>query len=133
MLRDSQIEHNHNVGVGIFSSDATIETTVVRDIQESESDEGLFADGITVIGDELEANVSITDVQIASNARVGILFVGGAGKISNARVSGNRFGLVLQGSPKPALEEGNTFDSNTEQNKIVGGDLPVPNEAPPLP
>jgi hypothetical protein len=119
--------------MGIIGSDATIETTVVRGTQESDSDEGLFADGITVIGDELEANVAITDVQIASNARVGLLFAGGAGKISNTRASSNRFGLVLQGTPKPTLDEGNTFDSNAEQNKIIDGDLSVPNEAPPLP
>jgi hypothetical protein len=134
MLRDSLIERNHNVGVGIFSSDATIETTVVRGTQESDSDVGTFADGITVLGQELlDANVAITDVQIASNARAGLLVVDGAGEISNAHVSGNRFGLVLQGSPQPTIGEGNTFEGNTEQNKIKGGDLPVPSAAPPLP
>ena len=120
--------------MAVFGSDATIETTVVRGTQESESNDGIFADGICVVArKEVQTSVAITDTQVTSNGRIGLLVVDGTGELSNIQASSNRFGLVLQGSQQPAFGEGNVFDGNTEQDRIVGGDLAVPNKASPLP
>ena len=62
-----------------------------------------------------------------------LLRVPGAGSIDGVRSSGNRFGIVVQGDPRPALGEGNSFEGNTEHDTVVGGDLPVPDSPPPIP
>ena len=63
----------------------------------------------------------------------GLFFIDCTGLLNNVQSSRNRFGLVLQGTSRPELGEGNVFSGNTEQDKVAGGDLPVPTDAPPLP
>jgi hypothetical protein len=126
------IEQNHELGVFISGSDAASEASVVR-ATELSSDDTRFGDGITAIDHPDPSAATVSATEVTDNARAGLLFVNSTGSIEGVLSSRNRFGLVLQREGKPTLVGGNVFEGNTEQNKLVGGDLPVPAAAAPLP
>lgn len=69
-LRNSLVEQNHEIGVGVFDSDATIEATVVRATQSRiDMSRG---DGVMVDSHDTQATALITSSEIKSNARAGI-------------------------------------------------------------
>jgi hypothetical protein len=94
-LMASLVEQNHNVGVAILGSEATIEDTAVRATGLASVDDP-FGDGIVGLDDIGSTRMVMTATESTGNARVGVLCVGIEGEIAGVRSSGNRFGLVLQ-------------------------------------
>ncbi|RLB48961.1 MAG: hypothetical protein DRI90_24950 [Deltaproteobacteria bacterium] len=74
-LRASLVEQNHDVGVVVFGSDATIEGTVVRTTLPRAHD-GLFGDGLVIVADLTPASALLSSCLIESNARVGVAVFG---------------------------------------------------------
>jgi len=64
-------------------------------------------------------------------ARAGLLYQASGGEIQWTQALGGRFGLVVQGDPKPEYFIGNSF-VGTEEDILTDGALPVP-QAPPIP
>ncbi len=69
-LRTSLVEGSHDSGVSVIDSDATIESTTVRNT-ETDGD-GKFGDGISVSSHGNSARVIITSTRITANDRAGI-------------------------------------------------------------
>ena len=90
------------------------------------------ADGVLALAG---STATLDDVRVAGCARAGILYDRSSGRLSRARASDNRFGLVVQGSPAPQLkkESENAFTGNSAADELFGADLLVPASAPPLP
>jgi hypothetical protein len=134
-LTSSLVEANHDVGVFVVGSDATVETTVVRATKKAPA--GLdFGDGILAVDNLGQCRASLTATVLSDNARAGALYVGSTGELASVRSTGNVFGLVLQSGKSgatPSLVEGNVFDGNSAQDHIADGDLLVPDAALPLP
>jgi hypothetical protein len=86
------IEQNHEIGVFVTSSDATIDTSVVRDTEPQKSD-NLFGDGIVVA----EGKATIQNVEVAKNARAGIASFGSQVVITGGVITCN--GFDLEGEP----------------------------------
>jgi hypothetical protein len=104
------------VFLGDFEADGLVYEDVAFGLVASESD------FVAV------ANCSFTDCE-----KAGMLYETSGGIIM-ATQSGanNRFGLVLQGEPKPLYDFPDNVFSGTEEPILTDGDLPVPS-APPLP
>jgi hypothetical protein len=134
-LKASLVEENHEIGVFVSSSEATVEATVVRATKPAPAGEG-YGDGIMAMHGARAAQLTLTATELADNARAGVLYVRSTGELSAVRASGNRFGLVVQlgdSGVRPELGEANVFEGNEEQDKLDDGDLPVPDAALPLP
>ncbi|WP_437630269.1 right-handed parallel beta-helix repeat-containing protein [Sorangium sp. So ce854] len=69
-LRASRVEQNHDIGVFVFDSDATIEQVIVR--ETASRLDGTGGDGIVVESAGAPAAVAITATTVESNARAGI-------------------------------------------------------------
>jgi hypothetical protein len=91
-----------------------------------------FGDGLMVLE---SSSVSILSSWFSSNARAGLLVMNSSGRVYSVASSYNRFGVVIQGEIQPDLVGANSFAYNSEQGKIIDGDLaiPEPAEVPPPP
>jgi hypothetical protein len=90
-LRSSLVEQNHDFGVAVWGSDATIEATVVRDTQQLS--DGAFGDGIAVISLGAPTTAAITSTKIEANARAGISNFSSAVILVSSTVECNKFDL----------------------------------------
>jgi hypothetical protein len=88
--------------------------------------------GILANGATLDLNTTSGASFVAFCDQAGLLYNNSAGTILNVTTAACRFGLVLQGNPKPAWEDPSNLFLGTEQDVITDGDLPVP-PPPPLP
>ena len=85
--------------------------------------------------------VDYSEVEIAGSVvhgcpRAGLLFHQSSGSVSDTILHNNGFGIVLQGSPSPSLEESITYFDNHMKDLVTDGQLPVsdePTEPPPTP
>jgi hypothetical protein len=75
----------------------------------------------------------IEDTLATGCPRAGFLFDSSGASIVRSISAGNRFGLVLQGDPRPTVDTSSAFDGNTERAILSDGALPVPNAPPALP
>ena len=78
------------------------------------------------------SSVLVTDTAVRGAIRAGVLFDSSAGSLAGVRSTDSRFGLVVQGEPRPDYGDPSNVFSGTEENILTDGALPVP-EAPPLP
>jgi hypothetical protein len=77
MVRASLVEQNHEVGVRVTGSDATIEATVVRDTQPT--GDGMFGRGIEIgngVGPQSRSIVTLRSSLLEQNHDVGLLLNG---------------------------------------------------------
>ncbi|WP_437521417.1 right-handed parallel beta-helix repeat-containing protein [Sorangium sp. So ce726] len=74
-LRASLVDRNHSAGVLVLGSDATIESTVVRDTQPLRTD-GVSGHGLAVQDLHERANVTLRSSLIERNHDAGVLLVG---------------------------------------------------------
>jgi hypothetical protein len=71
VLRAALIEHNHEFGLAILDSDATVESTLVRDTLPRQSD-GLFGDGVVVASVVSSASAHVSNCRVQGSARAGL-------------------------------------------------------------
>jgi hypothetical protein len=90
-VRACLIERNHDVGVYISRSSATIVDSTVRDT--APDSDGTFGDGISLV----EGTATIQDVEITHNARAGVSSFGGQVVITGGVITCN--GFDLEGEP----------------------------------
>ncbi|MGK3987316.1 right-handed parallel beta-helix repeat-containing protein [Sorangium sp. So ce136] len=91
IMRSSLVEQNHDIGVSVAGSDATIDTTVVRDT-ESNLD-GTGGDGVSLLSIGTPATATIISSRIESNARAGIANFSAAVTLVSSTVQCNMFNL----------------------------------------
>ena len=84
--------------------------------------EGL-GDGIMVLSG---SSAHITGVRVSGNARAGLLFSDGGGKVESVTSTGNLYGLGVQGNSAPSADAC-VFSGNSGQDQLNDGNLPVPN------
>ncbi|WP_437323218.1 right-handed parallel beta-helix repeat-containing protein [Sorangium sp. So ce381] len=92
-LRSSIVEQNHDVGVFVGGSDATIEGTVVRNTESNV--DGTFGDGIAVLSSGTPTTATIISTRIESNARAGISTFSAAVVLVSSAVRCNIFNLSV--------------------------------------
>jgi hypothetical protein len=134
-LTASLVEQNRVAGVLVISSDMTVDAATVRATMPG-AVSGDFGDGIVVLDNLGPSHADINATALLDNARAGVLFVGSGGTVSRVRSSGNHFGLVVQPGQtrlEPDVDESNVFERNIEQDKLLDGDLAVPDAELPLP
>jgi hypothetical protein len=88
-VRASLVDHNHEVGVFVSGSDATLEGVVVSNTQPDGA--GKFGRGIGIQGNpetKARAAVSLRDVLIADNTEAGIFVIGADATIARTRIRG---------------------------------------------
>jgi hypothetical protein len=77
--------------------------------------------------------IAVDNCNFIGCEKAGIIYDSSGGVITNTWSGANpRFGLVLQGEPKPDYSDPNNVFSGAEENILTDGDLPVPGP-PPLP
>jgi len=135
-LLGSLVEDNHEQGVIVFGSIVTVKATVVRGTLPGS--DGSFGDGIDVTQAVKASTVDITSSRAENNARAGINYYGSTGALSYVVSTGNPYGLVVEGEPKPQYDSGtNQFLSDDPNHGIyLGGDLAIPetpSKVPPSP
>lgn len=90
-MRGSLVEENHEVGIGVYGSDALIEGTIVRDTQQgltSTLGVGVSVEYIDVPGDRADATIRYSVVQ--RNVSSGILVAGSDATIEASVISDTR-------------------------------------------
>ncbi|WP_437929553.1 right-handed parallel beta-helix repeat-containing protein [Sorangium sp. So ce291] len=87
IVRASLVEQNHQVGVVVFKSDATIEVTIVRTTQARKGN--TFGDGITI----MNGAAKIQHAMITGNARAGVANFGSKVTILATILTCNAFDL----------------------------------------
>lgn len=123
-------------GLLLADSPSTIKDTLIRGVERGtllatgvEGQDGSagsdFGDGILA----LKSTVEVSAANVEGCARAGLLFNDSDGTLASSRATGNRFGLVVQGAPSPTVEQNNTFTDNQESDKVLAGELPVPQVA----
>jgi hypothetical protein len=90
-LLASRVERNFEMGVFLQSSDATIQSSVIRDTAAQA--DGTFGDGIVLFAEGAPVNAAITNSEIGSNARAGISSFGGTVSLVSTVLSCNAFDL----------------------------------------
>ncbi|MEP7120685.1 MAG: right-handed parallel beta-helix repeat-containing protein [Byssovorax sp.] len=86
-----------------------------------------IGDGLLVVpGVDPAAQIAIRTSLFQGCERAGILVASSGGAIAGSEATKNRFGLVLQGAPTPAVAADNVFAGNTEKDRLDGAMLPVP-------
>ncbi|KYF53190.1 hypothetical protein BE08_38670, partial [Sorangium cellulosum] len=117
-LRSSLVEHNHETGVLVLLSDASIESTVVRATRPNR--DGTHGDGIAVESAGTPTTVAITSTTVASNTRAGIANFGATVVLVASSVQCNA--LDLNGR---ASLDGHPFSFDGSKENICGCDQPV--------
>ncbi|KYF53313.1 hypothetical protein BE08_35950 [Sorangium cellulosum] len=118
-LRASAVEQNHESGVFVAGSDATIEATVVRGTQPTR--DGDPGDGITVDSGGNPVTVAITSTTVESNTRAGVASFGAAVVLVSSTVRCNR--LDLNG--RASLDGHQPFTFAGSRDNVCGCDHPV--------
>lgn len=136
----SIVDGNVGVGVRLVGSSGVLKNlTVVGTTAPAIGDGG---DGIMVqdLPSGIGSTVHLDGVTTNSNARAGILYVGSAGTIANTTTRLNRFGLVTQPGTTPGttglmpvIGTGNLIEQNSEYDRLLGGDLAIPDLLSPTP
>ncbi|WP_437670771.1 hypothetical protein [Sorangium sp. So ce131] len=115
----SLLEQNHDMGIDVFNSNATIEATVVRDTRAER--DGTSGDGISVFSRGAPANVTVSSTRVESNARAGISNFSAAVTLTSSVVQCNR--IDLNGED---IVEGQPFTFDCASGNLFGCDTPDP-------
>ncbi|MGK3993358.1 right-handed parallel beta-helix repeat-containing protein [Sorangium sp. So ce1024] len=134
-LDSAIIRASRTAGVALFGAEADLSHAIIDGV----TGDGPAGDGAgpgDVVADGVQAlagsTATLADVRVAGCARAGILFDGSSGRLSRAHVSGNLFGLVVQGSPALGPDKQSVFTDNRAADELFDAALPVPASAPPL-
>ena len=119
MLRSSLVEQNHEMGVSVVNSDATLDSTVVRATHTNE--DGNFGDGIVLESHGSLTMATITSSKIETNARAGISNLAAVVLLVSSAVQCNRIDLNGEDT---ATGEIFTFDGSKEN--LCGCEEPDP-------
>jgi hypothetical protein len=133
----SSVVHNNRVSaVQVAGAAAAISRSLIDVVSSGTftlQNRGTFDN----VGDGLlatDSTLDITDTRVQGCVRAGVLYDNSTGTLSGVVSTNNKFGLVLQGDPRPSYETGNNqFTGNTTQDILIGGDLPVPDAPAPVP
>ena len=115
VLRDSLVAGNRNTGIGVNSSRATVERSVVRDTRMN--GKGLYGDGVGV-GDN--STLEVRDTTVEQNARAGLLFVSSGGSVQGCLVRQNIFAIDLEKGSNPTIGAKNQMVDN-QINEVSSG------------
>jgi len=115
VLRDSLVAGNRNTGIGVNSSRATVERSVVRDTRMNGKD--LYGDGIGV-GDN--STLEVRDTTVERNARAGLLYVSSGGSVQGCLVRQNIFAIDLEKGSNPTIGAKNQMVGN-QINEVSSG------------
>lgn len=88
-----------------------------------------IGDGVVVAFD---GTANIADTLVRSADRAGMIFESSRGVLRGVHSLESRFGLILQGEPRPEWQDGSNRFEGREQAIVTQGSVPVPG-APPLP
>ena len=136
-LTSSVLQNNRVSALQVVAATASVSQSLIDGVHAGSVP---LTNGMIVadIGDGVQADegspLDITDTRIQGCVRAGVLFDNSSGTLSGVLSTGNQFGLVLQGDPRPSYQDGNNqFTENTAQDILLGGDLPVPDAPSPVP
>ncbi|MBW2453213.1 MAG: right-handed parallel beta-helix repeat-containing protein [Deltaproteobacteria bacterium] len=88
-LRSSVLQGCHDVGLHVYGSTATIESTVIADVAPRQSDHS-FGDGLVLFpGADLPAHATVTDSWIERAARAGVAVFGASVDVGTSRFECN--------------------------------------------
>ena len=88
-----------------------------------------IADGLVAA---FGSTVDVERTRFSEASRAAIIYHESAGSLRSVHAKGRRFGLVLQGEPRPDWQDASNLFEGAEQSIVSQGNLPVP-EAPPIP
>jgi len=104
-VRGALIDRNHDVGLFVAGSDATVETTVVRGTAARASD-GFMGDGVSFVYEDAPVSGTVTSSSIIDNNRAGLACFGGQVALAGSWISCNAFDLEGEvGSDQPFVFE----------------------------
>jgi hypothetical protein len=84
-VRNSLVEQMHSLGLRIISSDATLESSVVRRTLPR-VDDGFYGDGVAVLSDSAPASATISNMRVEDSSRAGIANFGASVSIAGTHV-----------------------------------------------
>ncbi|MGK4005912.1 hypothetical protein WMF31_25015 [Sorangium sp. So ce1036] len=137
VVRRSAVLESRVAGLLLLSSSGAIEDTLVRNVEIgtfSAPGDGGRVEAVPDLGDgilALRSTAQVSATQVEGCARAGLLFDHSDGALARSRATGNRFGLVLQGTPRPDVEQDNSFEDNWEEDELTAGGLRVPGSGAP--
>ncbi|WP_438000944.1 DUF1565 domain-containing protein [Sorangium sp. So ce185] len=139
VVQRSAVLESRVAGLLLLASPSTVEETLIQGVESgtfSTLSAGGQMESVSDLGDGLlvlRSTAQVSSVQAEGCARAGLLFGDSDGALAHARSTGNRFGLVVQGTRAPELSQDNTFEDNQESDHVTEGALPVPSSAAPAP
>jgi hypothetical protein len=106
-LRGSLLEQNHDIGLFVADSDATVERSVVRTTLAQAAD-GLFGDGVAVFADGAPSALTIVDTRIEDSARAGVASFGGSISLAGSHIRCAAFALTADryGQSEASVSDG---------------------------
>jgi hypothetical protein len=133
-VQSSLVRGNRGAGLALLGVTGVVDGSAVRGVVAgtvSMSPDGAPAadgigDGILVLGGLQGSTVDVSGTVVEGCDRAGILYASAKGTIAGTHVSGNRYGLVTQGSPAPAIGPGDAFTGNSGGDTLPDASLPVP-------
>jgi hypothetical protein len=72
------------------------------------------------------ASVDVSNVAVRGVERAGVVFEASSGELRGVRTAGGKFGLVIQGSPKPSASDPSNVFLGSEEASVSDVELPVP-------
>jgi hypothetical protein len=128
-MTSSLVRSTGGYGVGLFSASGAISRSTIERIREQSlfSDDAV-ADGLFVT----DSDLSTEGLLISDCSRVGLFLLNVTGAVASSVSMRNRYGVVLQGT-SPTLDSNAEFFNNSKTDRVVGGDLSVPDSPAPLP
>lgn len=94
-VRETLVEHIHDIGLFVYNSDATVVDTVIRDSLPRASD-GLFGDGIAVFAGLATATVGLDNVHLQNSARAGLSTFGGTLALRSSIIQCSVFDIAAE-------------------------------------
>lgn len=88
-----------------------------------------FGDGVLLTSSTVTAN----RVSAGACARAGFLSSASSGSFAGIVATANDFGFVLQGNPRPTVDDASRFSSNRQKDRLDDAGLSVPNRPPQKP
>jgi hypothetical protein len=111
-VTESLIEQNYQNGLFIVGSEVDVQATVIGSTLAT--GDGLFGDGVSVLGIGVPAQANIAVARIDSSARAGVSSFGGLVSISDSRVQCAAFELTGE------LHDGQDYALDNQGNNLCG-------------
>jgi len=92
-ITGSLIEQNHDIGLLVSESDASVEASVIRATSPRVLD-GLFGDGMVVVGDVAAGSATVIQSRIEDSTRAGVASFGASVSLESTRIQCAAFELA---------------------------------------